>query len=102
MNTQKTELAVQLIDSTFTAEDAREVMLALIDHKIGFHHRKRFSNEERHGEDLTDSRIRIEELKAERKRMVEFFEQLNGERNIAISGLVQIAESAVAAEQKTA
>ena len=102
MNTTQTELAVQLIDSTFTKEDALEVMLALLDHKINFHHRKRFSNEERHGEDITDSSVRVKELKQERRRLMEFFEQLDTDRNISISGLVNIVESKAKAEGKTA
>ncbi|NQV52885.1 MAG: hypothetical protein HQ500_06865 [Flavobacteriales bacterium] len=102
MKTQQRELAVQLIDSSFTKDEGCEVIMALLDNKIKFHQNKRFSEEERLGKDLSRSGVRIEELRQEKKRVQAFFEQLDGEQNVSVSGLVHMVESSVLAMTKTA
>ncbi|BFM41363.1 hypothetical protein CFS9_00040 [Flavobacterium sp. CFS9] len=57
-NTQK----IQLIKGDFTNEEAKEILLNLINAKINFHNLKNFSDDERSGEQDEFSLKRIAEL----------------------------------------
>ena len=52
----------QLIDGDFSAEEAKTILLALIEHKIQFHRKDRFSQQERLGDISEQSNRRIEQL----------------------------------------
>jgi hypothetical protein len=100
MNELKIDL--KLVDTDFTAVEAKEVVLALFDYKIRFHQAKRFSNEERFNKDIHHSELRISELKKERERLVEFFEKADKSARITVSSKVDIIEVASNQERKTA
>lgn len=53
----------KFIDTTFTAAQARMVLLNLIDAKINFHSLRRLSDQERYGADQMQSAQRITELR---------------------------------------
>jgi hypothetical protein len=56
-----------LIDGTFSCEEARTILMALIADKIQFHHQDNWSRKERFGEFDEDSSRRIEQLNQTRE-----------------------------------
>ena len=58
-NTQQ----LTLIDGTFVPSEARKLLSDLISRKINYHQLEMFSNEERFGKDISNSKKRIEALK---------------------------------------
>lgn len=64
----------KLIYGSFTSEEAREVLLGLLDFKIQFHSQKVFSNDIRFGADDVKSKKRIEELEKVKKELKEYFD----------------------------
>ena len=62
---------IKLIEGKFSPEDAKEVLLELINHKINFHSLKNFSSEERFGQSLEGSKKRIEYLKDAKTKIIE-------------------------------
>jgi len=58
-----------LINGSFSAEDARQVLLSLINHKINFHELNAWSHRERFGEDNAVSVKRVEELSQTREEI---------------------------------
>ncbi|WP_436515598.1 hypothetical protein [Ekhidna sp. To15] len=60
-----------LIKGVFEAEEAKEVLLYLIDGKIQFHNRRIFSDKVRFGTENVDSINRIKELEAMREQILE-------------------------------
>lgn len=66
----------KLIDSTFTNEEAKQVLLSLVNYKIQFHSQKVFSNDERFGMDDKYSKQRIVELEEIRDNLLDYFNNL--------------------------
>ena len=66
----------KLIDSSFTNEEAKQVLLSLVNYKIQFHSHKVFSNDERFGLDDTFSKTRIVELEEIRDNLLDYFNEL--------------------------
>lgn len=60
---------IRLIDGTFAAEEAREILLNLFNYKINFHELKNFSSWERNGMSHPHSSARLPELKTDRDRI---------------------------------
>lgn len=67
MNTQEN---VTLVKGVFTPEEAKEVLLTLLNHKINFYRMKNFSSEERFGKADTGSTKRLSELYESRSQVV--------------------------------
>lgn len=64
-----------LIDGTFAPSEAGKLLSDLISRKINYHQLEMFSNEERFGKDISNSKKRIEALKRtkdELKTIVEY------------------------------
>lgn len=61
---------IKFIDGTFNTEDASEILLAVLNDKINFHASLLLSNIERFGVDTSNSEKRIQELRAEKKRVI--------------------------------
>ena len=61
---------IKLIEGKFSPEDAKEVLLELINHKINFHYLKNFSSEERFGQSIEGSKKRIEYLKEAKRKLL--------------------------------
>lgn len=68
--TEKKEF--QLIDSTFTPDEANSLLTSLIAHKINFHKIDDFSNHIRYDRDSAHSRKRIEALQKTKEELSEF------------------------------
>lgn len=62
-----------LIDNTYKAENAREVITSLINDKIKFLNIQMLSNQERFGSDVSHIQQRVKELEADRNRMIALF-----------------------------
>lgn len=84
---------LKLIDTKFTPEEAKEVLLTLINNKIQFHSTKNFSSEIRTGLSEENSRQRIDELEEAKKEIIALTEKakemnilLDVESSIHISG----------------
>lgn len=65
----------RLINGTYTADEAGEILLSLINHKIDFHETHLFACEERNERDRLNSEQRIEQLKESAKLVEEMIEQ---------------------------
>lgn len=70
---------IKLIDSTYSEDDAFEVLSSLIKDKIRFLNHKIFSLEERFGSDTSHMKKRIEELRQEARDLELLFEEHRGE-----------------------
>jgi len=62
---------VKIIDSTYPVEDAKELVLSLINDKIKFLQLKIFSQRERFGIDTKHLEKRISELREERAELIQ-------------------------------
>ena len=63
---------VQLIKGTFDPENARHLLLSLLNYKISFHEVRRLGETERFGRADPHGKRRIAELKASRQAVVDF------------------------------
>jgi hypothetical protein len=90
-NTQKKQ-AVQLIDGTFTAAEARDLITALIDQKINFHKVQRLSIwEGNSGEQADFPNGRIVELARDKQETKKFLSALKQQGlKVRISGTLEI------------
>lgn len=62
-----------LVDNTYSAENAREVITSLINDKIKFLNLQILSNHERFGTDITHLENRVSQLDADRRRLIAVF-----------------------------
>ena len=86
----------KLIDGDYSKEEAQEILLNLIAHKIKFHDDKIFSEEERFGVTNQDSVKRIEELKTTREKIKHLLGQAekSGKRMVITSVMnVELVET---------
>ncbi len=60
----------KLVKGTFNLDEAREVLMSLINSKINFHAKKNLSSRERFGTIDQDSEKRIEELNISREEIL--------------------------------
>ena len=63
-----------LIDGEFSADEARRVLMTLINDKIKFHQMNELSHEERYGEENPASSRRIEELSQTRDALTQLID----------------------------
>ncbi len=66
---------IKLIEGKFSPQDAKEVLIKLIDVKIGFHNLKNFSYEERFGISDKESKMRVKELTEAREKIISVIKQ---------------------------
>lgn len=69
IQTQQNVASVKLVDGIFTAEEAREILLNLIQCKIQYHELNNFSSMEQHGKPDTIAMHRLPELRAEQEKI---------------------------------
>ncbi|MFT6210356.1 MAG: hypothetical protein ACJATE_000972 [Bacteroidia bacterium] len=87
-----------LIDNTYAAENAREVITSLINDKIKFLNIQMLSNQERFGSDVSHLQKRVKELEADRKRMIALFvDCAANDKEIEISCEVKLVTKEAAA-----
>jgi hypothetical protein len=62
---------LKLIDSTYSVDEAKEVVQSLLNDKIKFLNQRIFSLQERFGSDTSAQEKRVRELKAELRQLIE-------------------------------
>lgn len=89
----KTNQKIQLVDGSFTASEAADVILALLDEKINFHKLQRISWCEGSSDANTQYPDgRIKELENEKKITKEFIANVRNEnKRLRISGVLEIS-----------
>ncbi len=87
---KKTE-TLDLIKGTFTPEEAREILLQLLDSKINFHNLKNWSCRERFGKPDDYSERRLADLRESRKKVEDLISySINEQKTIAINSSIEI------------
>lgn len=70
---------LKLIDNSYKASEAKEVLCSLINEKIRFLNLQIASRSERFGEDTSYLKQRIEQLTKEKKDIIDFMDTLDAE-----------------------
>ncbi|GAA4823972.1 hypothetical protein [Algivirga pacifica] len=70
-----------LIEGDFNFEEAKEIVLHLVDYKIRFHNVKNFNDELRFGKADERSIERLKQLKKTKEALKKFFEEMEGSDN---------------------
>lgn len=87
---KKTE-TIELIKGTFTPDEAREILLRLLNSKINFHNLKNWSSRERFGKPDAASEERLRHLEESRKKVEALVsESINEEKTMIINSSVEI------------
>ena len=82
---------IELIKGIFTPDEAREILLQLLDNKINFHNQRNFSSRERFGKPDLYSEQRLEHLMESRKRVVTLVSRsIDEEKTITINSSIEI------------
>jgi hypothetical protein len=74
---------IKLIDNTYSKEEAKDLLLALLNDKIKFLQMKIFSLQERMGADTHHLEKRVDELKEEKTQLLSKIKEL-GEKEYAV------------------
>lgn len=86
----KTE-EIQLIKGTFSPQEAREILLTILEDKVRFHNLKIIRGYEK-GTDTAASQIRIKELNASRKSVHKLVEQaIENSHELSINATISIS-----------
>lgn len=81
----------KLIDGVFTAEEATQILTALINYKIDYHNREDFSNHIRFNKDLEHSKKRVNQLRESKDLLPPLLAQANAQNlKLKINGTVTI------------
>ena len=88
---------LKLIDSTYSPEEAKEVLSSLISDKIKFLNLQIFSKSERFGEDTSHLENRIKYLDSEKEKLFKLIEQAKVDgRDLSIRCDIQVESIHVA------
>ena len=80
-----------MIKGTFTPNEAREILLQLLDSKINFHNLKNWSSHERFGKPDAYSERRLQHLKGSRKKVLTLVSKSSDEeKTLTISSIIEI------------
>ena len=86
----KTE-TVNLIKGTFEPEDAKELLLQLLNSKINFHNRRNWSSQERFGKPDLFSQQKLEYLAEARKNIQTFLtEAIIQKKSVIINSSIEL------------
>jgi len=75
MSTENNIKSLSLIKGTFTADDARDVLLSILNYKINYHQMKNFSSELKTGKEEAVTTERIEQLRKTREQVIAAIEE---------------------------
>lgn len=82
---------LKLVEGTFTPHEAGKILFDLLNCKINYHQMELFSNEERFGKDLLNSKKRIEELKMTNSFLRKLIASASEERDLLrINSVIEI------------
>ncbi len=92
MEVKKTTAQIQLVKGEFTPSQASEVVIPLISYKINYHKLDGIEKwEKNHKTDQEPIKIRIDELKNEKKKAEAFFSEMEKEgKTLKIDGILNI------------
>ena len=83
-----------LIEGSFTAEEAKEILLNIFSTKINFHEMKNFSSQERFGKEDEIAQMRIPKLKNEIENVLQLISVANLNKNkLTITSEINISLS---------
>lgn len=74
--------SLKLIDGKFSAKEAKEILLNMINNKIQFHTNRDFSSEIRFGTPEVNSRERLIELRETKKKILSLLEEAKNNNQI--------------------
>ncbi|WP_396194444.1 hypothetical protein [Flavobacterium sp.] len=81
----------KLIDGTFSAEDADQILTALLNYKIDYHNREDFSKHIRFNRDIEHSKKRIQELTETKKAVKDLIANMESNKfNLVINSTITI------------
>lgn len=87
----KAEQSFQLIDGSFSPQQAREILGAMIRHKIDYHSREKFSNSERFGEIKSCNEKRFKSLQLLEKQLMQALQEAEKSgKSLIIEGVIKI------------
>lgn len=87
----KKKETIELIKGTFTPDEAREILLQLLDSKIKFHNVKNWSSRERFGKPDAYSEQRLEHLMESRKKVQTLISKsMDEEKLMTINSIIEI------------
>jgi|GEM_PF-415728 hypothetical protein len=75
---------LQLVSGTFKPEEARDILLTLVDDKISFHRKRNFSSTERFGVEDPISKKRLPELLEMRAVLAQVIKQAAQENKVLV------------------
>jgi len=82
---------IELIKGTFTPDEAREILLQLLNSKINFHNLKNWSSRERFGKPNADSEQRLIKLEESRKKVERLIStSINEKKSLIINSSIEI------------
>ncbi|MDX2170353.1 MAG: hypothetical protein SF182_24995 [Deltaproteobacteria bacterium] len=99
-----TKHALKLIEGDFSASDAEQVLLSLVNSKIAFHALMRMSEQERLGRDVANSERRLVELRQLHKTIQSICQSAaDGGQRLEVKGWIEITvvPAAAAASRAT-
>jgi hypothetical protein len=83
-------MEIKLIDGDFKVEDARELLIKLIEYKMNYHQSKIFSAQERNSKPGLHSIERIEDLKKSKETLKELLSKLESGTELSIYSTINI------------
>lgn len=79
-----------LIKGEFTSQEARDILLGMINYKINFHELRNFSSSIQNGTADQKSKTRAQELEETRNQMISFFNGLDENCKLKITSKIII------------
>ena len=83
-------MEIKLIDGDFKIEDARELLIKLIEYKLSYHQSKIFSAHERNSKPGIHSIERIDDLKNSKEQLKELLAKLESGTELTIQSTITI------------
>lgn len=87
----KKKETIELIKGSFSPDEAKEILLQMLNNKMKFHKLKNWSSQERFGKPDAFSEERLKSLEESRKKVEKLLsESTGGERTIIINSTIEI------------
>jgi hypothetical protein len=83
-------MEIKLIDGDFNVDEARELLIKLIEYKVNFHQSKIFSAQERNTKPGIHSIERIEDLRKSIEQLKELLSTLESGSELSIQSTINI------------
>ena len=84
-------ISIKLIDGLFDPNDANDLLLSILAHKIAYHERKNLGSKEKFGHPDPQALNRIDELKTSRTYLLQFLKGSDADsQNISIQAEINL------------